>query len=80
MSEGEILDVLTQIARDLLGDDAITLTEKMTGPDVPGWDSATYINFIVGVELKFRVKFPLADIESFHTFGDVARAVTARIS
>jgi acyl carrier protein len=30
-----------------------------------------YVNFIVAVELEFRIKFRVADVESFETVGDI---------
>jgi acyl carrier protein len=50
----------------------------MTGQDIKGWDSATFVSFIAATEIELRVKLPLAVIESLETFGDVADAVRAR--
>jgi acyl carrier protein len=50
---------------------------QTTRPEVPRWDSFAYITFIVGAETEFGVKFPLADVESFQTVGDIVRAIQA---
>jgi acyl carrier protein len=71
MKNEEILDSFTQILRDLLGDSSITLSTSTTRGDVPAWDSFQYVNFIVAVEIQFGVKFPIADVESFATVGDI---------
>ena len=75
MSDQEILETLTRIVRDLTGNDDVTLSAEMSGRDVPKWDSATFINFVVAVEMEFRVKFSLAEIESLDKFGDVVTCV-----
>lgn len=71
MTNQEILNTLTQILCDLLLDDSIVLTMATRREDVPGWDSFNYINFIVGVEMQFRVKFKIAAVESFADVGAI---------
>ena len=71
MTGDEILTVLTRILRDVLMDDSIVLTMETRREDVPNWDSFNYINFIVATEMEFRVKFKVADIESFANVGAI---------
>jgi acyl carrier protein len=79
MTEQEKLATLTQILRDLLGDDSIELAMDTVREDVPGWDSFNYVNFIVAVEAEYGIKFRIADIESFPDVGAIVRAIgTAR--
>ena len=78
MTHDEILSAFTHIVRDLLLDDSIVLTMETRREDVPYWDSFNYINFIVAVEIKFGVKFKVADIESFVNVGAIV-AETAKM-
>jgi len=71
MTDQEILSAFTKILRDLLLDDSIVLSMETRRQDVPNWDSFNYINFIVAVEIKFGVKFKVADIESFESVGAI---------
>jgi acyl carrier protein len=71
MTVQEILIIFTRILRDLLLDDTIVLTMETRREDIPNWDSFNYINFIVAVEIKFGVKFNIADIESFANVGAI---------
>jgi acyl carrier protein len=75
VTDREILDTLTRILRDLLGDPAIVLDPATTRPEVPRWDSFAYVSFIVAVEVEYGIKFPLADVESFQTVGDIVNAI-----
>ncbi len=75
MTDTEILNIFTRILRDLLGDEGIVLTEATERPDVPGWDSFAYVNFIVAAEGQLGVRFRVADVESFQTVGDIVAAV-----
>ncbi len=75
MTDQAILDTLTRILRDLLGDDTIVLTAATTREEVPNWDSFAYVSFIVAVEMEFGVKFGVAEVESFPNVG----AIVARL-
>ena len=77
ISDQDILDALSRILRILLGNESIVLAPETTRPDVPGWDSMMYINFIVAVEGEFGIKLRLADVESFETVGDIVRGIKA---
>ena len=75
VTDRAILDTLTGILRDLLGDPAIVLTPATTRPEVPRWDSFAYVSFIVAVEVEYGIRFPIADVESFRTVGDIVNAI-----
>jgi acyl carrier protein len=75
MTDEDILNRLTVVLRDVLLDDSIQLTMKTTREEVPAWDSFSYINFIVGVEMRFGMKFSVADVESFKNVGEIVQAV-----
>jgi acyl carrier protein len=76
----EVLQIFTDILRDLLLDDSIELTMETHREDVAGWDSFNYINFIVAVESQLGVKFKIADIESFPDVGAIVTAATKRLA
>jgi acyl carrier protein len=80
MTISEILTVFTRILRDLLLDDSIELTMETRREDVLNWDSFNYINFIVAVETEFRVKFKIADIESFENVGAIVTQLTKMLA
>ena len=71
MTQEELLTAFTGILRDLLLDDSIVLTMETRREDIPNWDSFNYINFIVAIEIKFGMKFKVADIESFPNVGAI---------
>jgi len=77
MTAGEVLESFTRILRDLLGDDSIVLSSTTRRSDVPDWDSLNYVNFIVAAEIKFRVKFSVAEVESFQTVGEIVQCTLA---
>jgi acyl carrier protein len=77
MTDQDILCVFTQILCDLLLDDSIVLSMETRRQEVPNWDSFNYINFIVAAEIKFGVKFKVADIESFENVGAIVAETKA---
>lgn len=79
MTDQEVLTRLSQILADLLGEPSVALTMETTREDVPGWDSFVYVNFIIGVEMDFGIKFGVADVESFETVGDVVQGIRTLI-
>ncbi len=77
MTAQDIVNELTRILRDLLSDDSIVLTMETKRDEVPNWDSFAYISFIVAVESTFRVKFTVAEVESFPNVGAIAQRTSA---
>ena len=77
MTEQEILDSFSRLLQNLLADDSIALQRETTRADIPEWDSFTYVNFIVAVEVELGIKFQVADIESFLNVGDIVDAAQA---
>ena len=75
MTEQERLNTLTQILSDLLGDESIELTMDTVREDVPGWDSFNYVNFIVAVEAEYKIRFRIAEVESFPNVGAIVKAI-----
>lgn len=75
MTDQQILEKLTTILRDLLGDPSIALTPATTRPEVPRWDSFAYVTFIVAVEVEFGIKFNLVDVDAFETVGDIIKQI-----
>jgi acyl carrier protein len=71
MTDAEILETLTRILRDLLGEPGSVLTPATTRPEIPRWDSFSYVTFIVAVEVEYGIKFHLTDVESFETVGEI---------
>ena len=75
MSDEDVLATLSRILGELIGDDSLQLTMSTRRDEVPGWDSFTYINFIVALEHEMGVKFGLAEIESFDNVGAIVNRV-----
>jgi acyl carrier protein len=71
MTDEQILAGLTDIFRDILDDEDLTLTPKSTAADIKDWDSANHINIIVSTEMRFKIKFNSAEVERLKNVGDL---------
>jgi acyl carrier protein len=78
VSEEEIYAGLTDIVREIFGDDTIVLNARTTAPDIKGWDSINNINIIVAAEVRFGVRLSGEEIESLANVGDFVRAIRSR--
>lgn len=85
MDQDTIMSRLTDLFRNMFGDDELTLTPDTTADDVPGWDSMAHIALMVEAEQRFGVKFQTVEMEELsnvgefvallhHKIGDEARA------
>jgi len=78
MTEAEILNSLTTLFRDVLGDDTIELTSETSSPDVEGWDSFNHLVLMVAVEKRFGLKLRTEEIEGLQDIGDLIKIIQAR--
>ncbi len=49
----------------------LVIQDTLTANDVPGWDSLSHIDLLVGLENHFRVKFTTAEISRLKNVGDL---------
>ena len=64
-----ILSEVTEVARDVFGDDEIALAETTTAGDVDGWDSLMHLNLVIALEKQFKVRFSTAEIAQMKEEG-----------
>jgi acyl carrier protein len=64
-----IISEVTEVMRDVFGDDEIVLTETTTAGDVDGWDSLMHLNLVIGLERQFKIRFSTAEIAQMKEAG-----------
>ncbi len=80
MTTEQILTQLTAIVANILDIDDLVLEPAMSAKDVPGWDSLTHVQIIVGVERRFGVRFRTGEIAAIANIGDLVSRIAARIT
>jgi acyl carrier protein len=73
------IEQLIPIFREVFDDDDIVLSRQTTADDIDAWDSLSHMNLIVAVELRFKVKFALGELQSLKNVGDLADLVDKKL-
>lgn len=74
------LDELTPVFRQVFDDNSIVLTRATTANDIDDWDSLTHMNLVTAVELAFKVKFALGELQQLQNVGDMLDTVNRKLS
>ncbi|CEJ68295.1 acyl carrier protein [Chryseobacterium oranimense] len=79
MNKNEILSKLSEIFREELDNEEITLTEETTANDVEEWDSLSHIQLIVAVEKAFGIRFTSSEIQSWNNIGEMVDSIASKL-
>jgi len=75
----EIYPKLTEILRDVFGDDTLVATSTLTAKDVPGWDSLRNIRLMLTIEKAYGVRFSASEIGKLQNVGDLVHLVQGKL-
>lgn len=70
-SRSIILSRIRFIASDILNDSDLILTENTTASDVPGWDSLTHVQIVIGVESAFGIRMTSTEVAQLENVGSM---------
>ncbi len=74
-----ILDDLTPVFRKVFDDDTITLTVNTTADDIDGWDSLSHMNLVVALEMKYKIRFALGELQRLKNVGQLAELIDKKL-
>ncbi|MDA8414372.1 MAG: acyl carrier protein [Desulfobacteraceae bacterium] len=74
------LEELTPVFRQVFDDNSIEITRNSTADDIDDWDSLTHMNLVIAVELRFKVKFALGELQSLKNVGDMLDLINKKIA
>jgi acyl carrier protein len=75
MNKESILEKMTEVFRDVFGNDELGICESTNAEDIEEWDSLYNITLISELEDTFSVEFTLEQIASFKNVGEIADAI-----
>ena len=75
----EIVTELNGIFRQVFDDDAIVITRETTSSDIDGWDSLSHMNLVIAVEMAFKVKFALGELQTLKNVGDMIDLIARKM-
>jgi acyl carrier protein len=78
MTSADAYEKLTEIFREVFGNDDIVLRPETSAADIEGWDSFTHLNLIVATETRFGIRFRTSEIEDLQSVGDLVGAIVTR--
>lgn len=80
MEKSEILTKVTEIFREVLDNEDITLADTTTANDIEEWDSLSHIQLIVAIEKEFKIKFTSAEILSWKNVGELVDNINKKLA
>lgn len=74
------LDMLNPLFREVFDDAAITLQHATTADDIEAWDSLTHMNLVIALELAFKIKFALGELQQLKNVGDMLDLINKKLA
>jgi acyl carrier protein len=73
------LEKLNPIFRQVFEDDDITVKRETTADDIDAWDSLSHINLVVAIEMEFRIRFSLGELQALKNVGNLADLIDRKL-
>ena len=73
------LEELEPIFRQVFDDEAIILQRETTSDDIDEWDSLTHMNLVVALELHFKIKFALGELQKLRNVGEMLDLINRKL-
>ncbi len=73
------LNELEPIFRKVFDDDSILLQRETTSDDIEEWDSLTHMNLVVALELSFKIKFALGELQKLKNVGEMLDLINRKL-
>lgn len=71
MTREQAYVILTDLVRDVLGDDSVCIEDRTVAADVPGWDSLAQITVLAAVEIRFGIEIRAAEADRLANVGEL---------
>ena len=76
----DITGKLTDVFREVFDDESIVLFDEMTADDVDAWDSMSYVNLILAIEIAFGIEFKQSEIQNFANVGELQQSIEEKLT
>jgi acyl carrier protein len=75
-----ILEKLNPIFRQVFEDDDINLNRETTADDIDAWDSLSHMNLVMAIEMEFRIRFALGELQTLKNVGNLADLIDKKLT
>ena len=80
MEREVIYSKLNEIFEDVLDlDETPSLSDETTADDIEEWDSLSFVQLVVAIQIEFNVKFLSAEIVGWKTVGDMVKSIESKL-
>ena len=73
------LEELEPIFRQVFDDETIILQRETNSDDIDEWDSLTHMNLVVALELRFKIKFALGELQKLRNVGEMLDLINRKL-
>lgn len=73
------LEQLEPVFQQVFDDSSITLQRTTTANDIEEWDSLTHMNLVIAMEVRFKVKFALGELQKLKNVGEMLDLINKKI-
>jgi acyl carrier protein len=79
MTSQELFDAIQTVFQTTFEEPSLQISRGMTADDVERWDSFAHINLILALEVRFGIKFRLAELQELNCVGDMIDMIAGKI-
>jgi acyl carrier protein len=79
MTREEIISQLTPIARTMLKDENMVLTDDLSAANVPTWTSLSFMMLLTEIENQFGFKFKMMEILKLQNMGAIIDSIQTHV-
>ena len=80
MDRDDVMEKVTEIAREIFDDDELVLDDETIAADVDGWDSLTHLSLMNEIENEFEIKFEMKEVQGLNNVGELVDVIMERLS
>ena len=80
MSRDQIVRQAQLIFREVLDSPDLVLTDELTAPKVPGWDSLNHVTLVMTLEERFGVKFTTREVMGWRNVGQMLDCLETKLN
>jgi acyl carrier protein len=75
----EIIEILTDVFREVFDTPSLTLRDDMTAADVENWDSLNHIDMIVAIERRLKIRFTTREVGALRNVGNLIDLIQEKL-
>lgn len=79
MTREEIISQLTPIARTMLKDETLVITDDLSAANVPTWTSMAFMMLLTEIENQFGFKFKMMEILKLQNMGAIINSIQTHV-